>query len=184
MRVDDASGSTVFRQTITVLQLSRRLALRDKGSAKASDFDWTRREHWTNLELTKSLPHRWAAISKDHNPIHTSSVLAKYVFGLGGAIAHGNCVAVRCFAGSQGQELAQGEPWALEISFRKPMVLPLKLQVERVRGDGRDDGMERNDGRDRNGGTERDSTAFAWRAVGASDQAVYVEGRWWLEPRA
>ncbi|CAO1621500.1 unnamed protein product [Jaminaea pallidilutea] len=181
LRVDDASGLTVFRQTITVLQLSRRLALKDKGAAKASDSDWTQCEHWATLELTKSLPHRWAAISKDYNPIHTSSLLAKYVFGLGGAIAHGNCVAVGCFAGYQGQQLAQGEPWALEISFRKPMVLPLKLQIERARGDRRDDVMERNGGRDRNDGTERDSKGFAWRAVGASDQAVYVEGRWWPE---
>lgn len=181
MRVDDASGSTVFRQTITVLQLSRRLALKDKGAARASDFDWTQSEHWASLELTKSLPHRWAAISKDYNPIHTSSLLAKYVFGLGGAIAHGNCVAVGCFAGDRWQQLAHGKPWALDISFKRPMVLPLKLQIQWEHGNEREHGTKRNDGRDRNGGTGRDSKGFAWRAVGASDQAVYVEGRWWPE---
>lgn len=46
----------------------------------------------TKLSIPRNAPMRWAASTRDYNPIHISSIAAK-LFGFKSAIAHGNHVA-------------------------------------------------------------------------------------------
>lgn len=85
------------------------------------------------LNLSSSAPSAWARVCKDVNPIHMSSLAAK-LFGFPGKIAHGNHVAALVV---ERQRQAKGnlfwqtkKPWFLGVSFKRPMVLPLKLQIK------------------------------------------------------
>jgi acyl dehydratase len=74
--------------------------------------------------LPGDLGRRYAAVSGDRNPIHMHPLSAK-LFGFPGAIAHGMWSKARCLAA-----LASHTPDACEaqVSFRKPIVLPAKVQ--------------------------------------------------------
>jgi acyl dehydratase len=91
------------------------------------------------LQLSSNTPVKWAALCKDVNPIHMSSLAAK-TFGFPGKIAHGNHVVARViqkqidvntFQDPSRSILWRSEkPWFLSIDFKRPMVLPTMLDVK------------------------------------------------------
>jgi acyl dehydratase len=72
------------------------------------------------LRITPSQIRRYASISGDHNPIHTSSIGAK-LFGFPSVIAHGMFSAAAVLANIEGRL-----PGAVEyyVRFGKPVLLP------------------------------------------------------------
>ena len=80
----------------------------------------------TSIKLTPNDPFLWAALSKDYNPIHFSSSLAK-LFGLKAIIAHGNQVLAKGLA-KLDQISGEGMTW-MEVEFRRPAFIPSELDV-------------------------------------------------------
>jgi acyl dehydratase len=84
------------------------------------------------LRITPGQIRRYASVSGDYNPIHTSSIGAK-LFGFPTAIAHGMFSAAAVLANIEGQL-----PSAVRYSvkFGKPVVLPASagLYIDRVQG--------------------------------------------------
>jgi acyl dehydratase len=84
------------------------------------------------LRVTSGQIRRYAAISGDRNPIHTSSVGAR-LFGFPSAIAHGMFSAAAILANIEGHLPAAVE---YSVKFGKPVVLPATagVYVDRVAG--------------------------------------------------
>jgi acyl dehydratase len=84
------------------------------------------------LRITPAQIRRYASVSGDHNPIHTSSIGAK-LFGFPTAIAHGMFSAAAVLANIEGQL-----PSAVRYSvkFGKPVVLPASAGLYTDRADG------------------------------------------------
>lgn len=84
------------------------------------------------LRITPGQIRRYAAVSGDRNPIHTSSVGAK-LFGFPGAIAHGMFSAAAVLANIDAQI---PNPARYSVKFGKPVVLPAStgVYVDRVSG--------------------------------------------------
>ncbi|CAO1617240.1 unnamed protein product [Parajaminaea phylloscopi] len=188
-----ADGEVAFRSTITVLQPSRKHALKSAAPQSAAS-EWDRDQPSTNLlslRLTAQLARSWAKLCKDYNPIHHSRLAARYIFGMPGTIAHGNCVVLGAFAGPSYPgsdaslrtlaDLVCGRtgPWFLDVAFRRPMPLPLNVEIEVQRADTVENQEHRATKSDR----------FNWRAYketarkgGQEDErdhaaVVYVQGR-------
>jgi acyl dehydratase len=91
------------------------------------------------LRLSGRDPIRWAATSKDYNPIHVSPLGAK-LFGFSSVIAHGNHIVALAL-----QQLVEGKtdlekaakaliwetdaPYDIEVKFLRPTTLPASLAV-------------------------------------------------------
>jgi acyl dehydratase len=84
------------------------------------------------LRVTAGQIRRYAAVSGDRNPIHTSAVGAR-LFGFPRAIAHGMFSAAAVLANIEGQ---LPESVRYSVKFGKPVVLPANpgLYVDRVTG--------------------------------------------------
>lgn len=80
------------------------------------------------FDAPAGLGRRYAAVATDWNPIHLSDVTAR-AFGFPRAIAHGMWSLARCAA-----ELDTGAPCAVEVAFKRPVLLPARLALE-VLGD-------------------------------------------------
>ncbi|WP_250446463.1 MaoC/PaaZ C-terminal domain-containing protein [Actinotalea sp. C106] len=87
--------------------------------------------------LAGDVGRRYAAVSGDQNPIHTSALAAK-AFGFPRAIAHGMYTAARALA-DVGP--ARGEAFVWEVQFAKPVVLPSTVAVRVAQGDGEAEGF-------------------------------------------
>jgi hypothetical protein len=74
--------------------------------------------------LGGDLGRRYGAVSGDLNPIHVHRLSAK-LFGFPTAIAHGMWTKARCLAqlGSQ-----VPDAFAVEVAFRRPILLPAKVE--------------------------------------------------------
>lgn len=70
--------------------------------------------------LTSAIGPEYAAVSGDHNPIHTSWLGAR-AFGFSGPIAHGMWTLARGLAAMEGRLPATG---VIEAEFRRPVPLP------------------------------------------------------------
>ncbi|HSK49868.1 MAG TPA: MaoC/PaaZ C-terminal domain-containing protein, partial [Solirubrobacterales bacterium] len=75
-------------------------------------------------KLGGDLGRRYASVSGDRNPIHMHALTAKPL-GFPGAIAHGMWTKARCLA-ALGRELP--EAFAVAVRFRKPIVLPARVE--------------------------------------------------------
>jgi acyl dehydratase len=91
------------------------------------------------LRLSGRDPIRWAATSKDYNPIHVSPLGAK-LFGFSSVIAHGNHIVALAL-----QQLVEGKtdlekaakaliwetdaPYDIEVKFLRPTTLPASLAI-------------------------------------------------------
>jgi acyl dehydratase len=75
--------------------------------------------------LSGDLGRRYAAVSGDRNPIHMHPLSAK-LFGFPGAIAHGMWSKARCLAALESR---MPDACEAEVRFRKPIVLPAKVQL-------------------------------------------------------
>jgi acyl dehydratase len=73
--------------------------------------------------LAGDLGRRYAAVSGDRNPIHMHSLSAK-ALGFPRAIAHGMWTKARCLAALEGR---LPDAFAVQVSFRKPILLPAQV---------------------------------------------------------
>ena len=140
-KADLVKDQIVFRQIITLLQklpensmpqFSGQGAQEKVPTADLSTYDAVD----LSLDIEEDAPLRWAAFCKDYNPIHVTSWAAK-AFGFPGTIAHGNHVvgqAITVLTGIAGTQFSK--MWApasklswLEAEFKRPMVVPAKLDV-------------------------------------------------------
>ena len=87
--------------------------------------------------LTGDVGRRYATVSGDRNPIHTSNLAAK-AFGFPRAIAHGMYTAARALA-AVGP--AHGESFAWDVDFAKPVLLPSTVAVRVAEDGASDDGF-------------------------------------------
>jgi acyl dehydratase len=74
--------------------------------------------------LGGDLGRRYAAVSGDRNPIHMHSLTAK-AFGFPAAIAHGMWTKARCLAALESR---LPDAFAVEVRFRKPILLPAQVE--------------------------------------------------------
>jgi len=75
-------------------------------------------------KLGGDLGRRYAAVSGDRNPIHMHSLTAKPL-GFPGAIAHGMWTKARCLAALESR---LPDAFAVEVRFRKPILLPGRIE--------------------------------------------------------
>jgi hypothetical protein len=75
-------------------------------------------------KLGGDLGRRYAAVSGDRNPIHMHSLSAKPL-GFPGAIAHGMWTKARCLAALESR---LPDAFAVDVRFRKPILLPGKVE--------------------------------------------------------
>lgn len=129
VRIESRTGGTIFRQVFTMLQFVRHNEVPTKPSSGSEDTKETNGS--ITLKLPLSSPSEWAALCKDYNPIHISSLAAK-AFGFPSKIAHGNHVAALAIA-AMPEDLefmpSNERPTWFEVSFRRPVVVPAELEV-------------------------------------------------------
>ena len=88
--------------------------------------------------LRGDLGRRYAAVSKDFNPIHIHSLSAR-AFGFKSAIAHGMWTKARCLA-ALGPEVP--DACTVEVAFKRPILLPSTVKFAE-RGERRSDPVRR-----------------------------------------
>ncbi|OAL26621.1 hypothetical protein AYO20_10045 [Fonsecaea nubica] len=81
----------------------------------------------TSLTVKYDDPASWARLCKDYNPIHTSALAAK-LFGFPGKLAHGNHVGALA-AKYITSTTSQNDPLFMEITFKRPVVVPAQLDL-------------------------------------------------------
>ncbi len=165
LRRGDTSPTVIFKQVgavLAALPRDTKPLYRDLSSTVAVDGVGEDEEEdekepvWMSadgeiVELGMQAPKKWAALCRDYNPIHMSSILAR-AFGFPGKIAHGNHAlarAVELIARDPARVMTPGlttadkavlllsrsddgkeTPSALEVRFKRPMVLPSRLGLE------------------------------------------------------
>lgn len=112
----------LYRQFFTFLQFAKH-STPPSTDSKYQDPEMT---STTSIRLTSNDPHLWATLSKDYNPIHFSSLLAK-LFGFKSKIAHGNHVLAKGLARLDGLDV-EGLTW-MDVEFRRPAFIPSELDV-------------------------------------------------------
>lgn len=90
-------------------------------SAHRRDEGLTPSAEW---RLGGDLGRRYGAVSGDRNPIHMHALTAKPL-GFPSAIAHGMWTKARCLAALEGR---LPDAFAVDVSFRKPIRLPGKVE--------------------------------------------------------
>jgi acyl dehydratase len=136
------SGESLWESTSTMLHRGRRSKRgggQDDGRNKpvagapaspaACREDWAAGEAWA---LPRNLGRRYARVSRDRNPIHTIR-LAALALGYRGPIAHGMWTKAHALAALG----PQPDSHSIEVSFRKPIVLPATVKLTH-----REDGEE------------------------------------------
>lgn len=108
-------------------------------------------EAQVNWHLPGDLGRKYASASGDRNPIHLHQYTAK-LFGFPRAIAHGMWTKARCLAALEAQ---LPDAYAVDVSFRKPILLPGKVAF----------GSEQ----------DGDTTHFAVRSANKPD-VIHLEG--------
>lgn len=135
------SAKLIFRQVVGILvYLSPSIKPRWQGETKPASTLPTKIFsticHHVALEL--QAPVQWAAVSKDYNPIHMSSMAAR-LFGFPGVVAHGNHIVAQLIELLQDEqathELAQWSwesrgSFFMEVAFKRPVVLPSTLTTK------------------------------------------------------
>jgi hypothetical protein len=84
---------------------------------------------WT---LPGDLGRRYGSVSGDLNPIHVHSLSAR-LFGFPSAIAHGMWTKARCLAALESR---LPEAFTVEVAFKKPILLPGKVEFCEADGPG------------------------------------------------
>lgn len=107
--------------------------------------------------LDARVGRRYASVSGDHNPIHTSSLAAR-AFGFPRRIAHGMYTAARALA-DVGP--ARGDAFSWEVEFAAPVLLPSTVSV-RVAAD--DDAAGGGSGHGSGGDDSGGASGFAFTA--------------------
>jgi len=120
-------GTVVWRSESTYLAKGARLAGSDDAADAAAErpsFEPpTPTAAW---RLGADVGRRYAIVSGDRNPIHTSTLAAK-AFGFPRRIAHGMYTAARALADVG--PAARGEAFFWEVEFARPVLLPCTVAV-------------------------------------------------------
>jgi acyl dehydratase len=99
-----------------------------RGQVRADADEMRASAEW---RLGGDLGRRYAAVSGDRNPIHLHALTARPL-GFPGAIAHGMWTKARCLAALESR---LPDAFAVEVGFRKPIVLPAKLEFASAAAD-------------------------------------------------
>ena len=83
--------------------------------------------------LEGDLGRRYAAVSGDRNPIHMHALTAKPL-GFPSAIAHGMWTKARCLAALESR---LPDAFAVDVRFRKPILLPARVEFASTTDEGR-----------------------------------------------
>lgn len=128
----------VFRQVFTMLQFMKIKEIIPKAAER--NTEWTSSSAKLPVDVGFSEPSSWAAICKDYNPIHISTLAAR-VYGFSGKLAHGNHVVAKSLhvIGSKSRDSAKvllkmSMPVWMEVEFRRPMIVPAKLELRVIQG--------------------------------------------------
>ncbi|MBS2026209.1 MAG: acyl dehydratase, partial [Deltaproteobacteria bacterium] len=70
---------------------------------------------------------RYAKVSGDYNPIHLTALTAR-PFGFPRAIVHGMWTLARASAALHEETVGRGGAWTLTCAFKKPLLLPSRVQ--------------------------------------------------------
>lgn len=108
-----SSGSSSHEDGSRVARSDSR-SLEEEGD-RAAGAEW---------RLGGDLGRRYAAVSGDRNPIHMHPLAAK-PFGFPRAIAHGMWTKARCLAALEAE---LPDAFGVEVRFRKPILLPARVQ--------------------------------------------------------
>jgi MaoC dehydratase-like protein len=114
-----AGGELAWREESTML--------RRGGSSGGRREDGPETSFVAEWRLPGDLGRRYAAVSGDRNPIHMHPLSAK-LFGFPRAIAHGMWTKARCLAAL---EPSLPGSYAVEVEFRRPILLPGRVAFER-----------------------------------------------------
>lgn len=107
-------------------------------SLRGLEFDAVRKEGQgepratAEWKLGGDLGRRYAAVSGDRNPIHMHALTAKPL-GFPRAIAHGMWTKARCLAALESR---LPDAFAVEVRFRKPILLPARVEFASAGDDG------------------------------------------------
>lgn len=128
-------GTLVWRQTSTMLGLGGKDKARAAGipdeDFEPLDFDIPT-DPTATVAVTPAQIARYAAVSGDRNPIHVSKLGAK-AFGFPRTIAHGMWTAAALLAHREG---LLPEALRYRVEFGKPVLLPARMNVSVVVGEG------------------------------------------------
>lgn len=139
------SSTPIFRQIVTIMQTLPKHTMPlykvTSETAKVSEPTLTagslaRGNSDMHVRVPVHAPSTWARVCRDYNPIHMSAMAGR-LLGLPGRIAHGNHVAAAALNLLQRRPngLPNG-PWTMSVAFRRPMVVPIDLDVRVTRDDG------------------------------------------------
>lgn len=128
----DESSVTLRRGGIGV-RADCEIGVRADSAGTASKQDLPTTARW---RLPGDLGRRYASVSGDHNPIHMHSLTSR-LFGFPSAIAHGMWTKARCLAALESR---LSDAYTVEVSFKRPMLLPGTVVFGERYADG-DDGI-------------------------------------------
>jgi acyl dehydratase len=115
------STSTMLRRGKPQGADGRKRGLKTSGIGPSAE-ELTPSAEW---RLGGDLGRRYAAVSGDRNPIHMHSLTARPL-GFKAAIAHGMWTKARCLAAIENR---LPEAFEVEVSFRKPIFLPARVEL-------------------------------------------------------
>eukprot|EP00197_Chlamydomonas_leiostraca_P002717 CAMPEP_0202857906 /NCGR_PEP_ID=MMETSP1391-20130828/666_1 /ASSEMBLY_ACC=CAM_ASM_000867 /TAXON_ID=1034604 /ORGANISM="Chlamydomonas leiostraca, Strain SAG 11-49" /LENGTH=328 /DNA_ID=CAMNT_0049536769 /DNA_START=189 /DNA_END=1176 /DNA_ORIENTATION=+ len=119
-------GAPVWRSTLTVIILTRKTGQRSAGAAPApaQPSTWSLIDKWT---VGGDVGRRYGALNGDLNPIHLSAVTSR-LFGFKRPIAHALFLMARAEASLRSAGVSPVFPARFEASFKRPTLLPARLQ--------------------------------------------------------
>jgi acyl dehydratase len=129
----------VWHGVSTYLAKGARIAGGAEAAQEGDRADFTAPAPTGLWHLTADTGRRYAAVSGDRNPIHTSRVAAR-AFGFPRRIAHGMYSAARVLA--EVGPSARGDASEWDVEFARPVLLPSTVAV-RIAPDGGPDGAMR-----------------------------------------
>ncbi len=132
-------GTVAWRETSTFLSPLARSKSGKKPVADGSEPDWG--PPIAQWAVAGNAGRRFAGPSGDWNPIHVSALTAR-LFGYPRAIAHGMFSAARCLALLQ-NDLPANAPVALDLRFKRPLLIPGKVALHMAQDATEDSGATR-----------------------------------------
>ena len=132
-------GTVAWRETSTFLSPLARSKSGKKPVADGSEPDWG--PPIAQWAVAGNAGRRFAGPSGDWNPIHVSALTAR-LFGYPRAIAHGMFSAARCLALLQ-RDLPANAPLALDLRFKRPLLIPGKVALHTAQDATQDPGAIR-----------------------------------------
>jgi hypothetical protein len=113
-------GEPVWRGISTYLRKETDGLRKETEGGRRDVADRTPPPATAQWRVPASVGHEYAAVSGDHNPIHTSRLGAR-LFGFPRPIAHGMWSTARCLAALAGRLPAR---YTVDVAFKAPILLP------------------------------------------------------------